>query len=103
MKIESGSGRQNEPVRLAEAIRRLLRSYRLESQFDEARLVDSWAALVGKPVARRTRKVYVKNQILFVEMESAALKQDMSLHKEKLMDLIRAQFGETAIREIRIL
>ncbi len=103
MRIEGESGRSGQPVRLADAIRQLLQSYRIESRFDEARLVEAWENLVGKPIARRTRKVYVRNKVLFVEMESAALRQDMNLHRQKLMELIRSQFGESAIREIRII
>ena len=42
---------------IGEAIRNLLNSYNLTNRFDETNIVTSWERLVGKPIARRTKKV----------------------------------------------
>jgi predicted nucleic acid-binding Zn ribbon protein len=80
-------------VRLGDAIQELLKTYRIKSKFDEANLVQSWERLVGKPVAKRTKKVYVRNKVLFVELDSAAMKQDLNLHKAQILELFTREFG----------
>lgn len=73
----SGKKGNAEFQTVGEAIRSLLNSYRLESKFDEAALVSSWERLVGAPIAKRTKKVFIKDHTLFVEFKSA-------LHEKRL-------------------
>ncbi len=88
---------------IKEAIRDLLNSYHLESKFDEAQVVTSWERLVGGPIARRTRKVYIKNKVLYVEFKTAAMKNDFLLHKSKVLEVFQKEFGQQVIRDIIIL
>ena len=91
------------PVHIGEAIGDLLNSFHLKSKFDEASLIGSWERLVGKPVAKRTKKVYIKDRVLFVYLESASMKQDLNLHKAQILDIFHKEFGKDAIREIIIM
>ena len=51
---------KNDFQSVGQAIRDMLNSYRLTHKFDEAKLIDSWERLVGKPIAKRTKKIYIK-------------------------------------------
>ena len=88
---------------LGQAIRQLLNSYQLTTKFDEAHLLNSWEKLVGKPIAKRTKKVFIKNKVLFVEFDSSSMKHDFVLHKTKVLDLLRKEFGDQIITEIIIM
>jgi predicted nucleic acid-binding Zn ribbon protein len=90
-----------QPV--AEAIRQLLNSYQLTSKFDEASLINSWERLVGKPIAKRTKKVYIRNKVLFVEFDSSSMKHDFVIHKTKVLDLLKKEFGDQVVTEIIIM
>ena len=88
---------------LGEAIRQLLNSYQLTSKFDEANLINSWERIVGTPISKRTKKVYIRNKVLFVEFDSSSMKHDFVLHKNKVLDLLRKEFGDNIINEIVIM
>ena len=88
---------------VGDAIQELLRSYHLKSKFDEASLVASWERLVGRSVAKRTKKVSVRNKVLFVELDSPAMKNDLNLHKKQIVDLFQKEFGPDVIKEIVIM
>jgi predicted nucleic acid-binding Zn ribbon protein len=88
---------------IGEAIQELLRSYRLKSKFDETTLVSSWERLVGKPIAKRTKKVSVRNKVLFVELDSPAMKNDLNFHKSQIIALLEKEFGKDIIKEIIIM
>lgn len=92
-----------ETVHIGQAISNLLSSYHLKSKFDEASLVGSWERLVGKPIAKRTKKVYIRNKVLFVHLESASMKQDISLHKAQILEIFHREFGKDVINEIVIM
>ena len=88
---------------VGEAIRGLLNSYRLESKFDEANLLNSWERLVGVPIAKRTKKVFIKDKILFVEFKSPSMKHDFLLHKSKVLEVFQKEFGKHVVQDIVIL
>jgi len=88
---------------IGDAIQELLRSYRLKSKFDETTLVTSWERLVGKPIAKRTKKVSVRNKVLFVELDSPAMKSDLNFHKTQILALFEKEFGKDLIKEIIIM
>jgi predicted nucleic acid-binding Zn ribbon protein len=82
------------------AIRDLLNSYHLTSKFDETQLITSWERIAGKPIARRTKKIYIRNSVLFVELDSAAMKHDFAMHKEQVLELFKKEFGSGIITDI---
>lgn len=88
---------------MGQAIRELLNSYRLTNKFDEANLINSWERLAGKPIARRTKKIYIRNKVLFVELDSPSMKHDFSMHKGQILDLFRKEFGDGVISDIIVM
>lgn len=88
---------------MGQAIRELLNTYRLTMKFDEASLIASWERLAGKPIARRTKKVYIRNKVLFVELDSPSMKHDFSLHKGQVLELFKKEFGAGIITDIIVM
>lgn len=95
-----GRGKKEEFQSLGSAIRDLLNSYNISGKFDEANLLGSWERLVGKPIAKRTKKLYIRNKVLFVEFDSPSMRHDFALHKTQILDMFRKEFGEGVITEI---
>src|SRR5215204_2844787 len=94
------SNKKNEFQSVGQAIRDLLNSYRLSSKYDEANIIECWERLVGKPIANRTKKIYIRNKVLFVEFDSPTMRHDFSLHKTEVLDVFRKEFGDGVITEI---
>ena len=94
------SSKKNEFQSVGQAIRDLLNSYRLTSKYDEANIIDSWERLVGKPIASRTKKIFIKNKVLFVEFDSPTMRHDFTLHKSEVLEVFRKEFGDGVITEI---
>ena len=94
---------KNEIQSIGQAIRGLLNTYRLSSKFDEAQVIGSWERLAGKPIAKRTKKVFIRNTVLFVELDSPSMKHDFSLHKGQVLDLFKKEFGAGVITDIIVM
>jgi hypothetical protein len=93
----------NEFQTIGDAVRQMLGTFRIESKFDEATLVTSWERLVGGPIAKRTKKVYIKDKILFVEFKSPSMKNDFLLHKAHVLEVFQKEFGHGVVKDIIIL
>lgn len=85
---------------IGQAIQQLLNSYQLKSKFDETNLVSSWERLVGKSIAKRTKKVFIRNKVLFIELNSPAMKHDLNLHKSHILEIFHKEFGKDVVNEI---
>lgn len=92
--------KQGNAQHVSEAIKELLKQYHIEQKFDEASMVTSWERLVGQAIAKRTRKVFVRNHVLFVELTSPSLKNDLSYSKNHILELFQKEFGKDSIKEI---
>jgi len=92
--------KEGEAVHVGAAIRQLLNSYHIASKFDEANLITSWERLVGKPIAKRTKKVFVRNKVLFVELDSPSMKHELNLHKSHILDIFKKEFGNEVVTDI---
>jgi predicted nucleic acid-binding Zn ribbon protein len=92
--------KKDSTLHISQAIQDLLKAQHLKPRFDEASVVVSWERIVGKSIARRTRKIYIRNKVLFVELHSPSLKHDLGYHKAHMLELFRKEFGEDVVSEI---
>jgi len=95
--------RKSNEITLKEAIEALLISYKLSDKLDETRLIASWVKVVGKLIVRHTDELYVKNRILYVKLDSAALRNELAMAKSKLVISINRTTGKDVIEDIRFL
>lgn len=91
---------KSDAIHISQAIQELLKTQHLKPKFDEASVVVSWERLVGKSIARRTRRLYIRDKVLFVELLSPSLKQDLGYHKTQMLEVLRKEFGESVVSEI---
>ncbi len=87
-------------VHISKAIQDLLKTQHLKPKFDEANVVVSWERIVGKSIARRTRRIYIRDKVLFVELQSPSLKHDLSYSKSQILEKLSKEFGDGVVREI---
>ncbi len=97
------TGRKSEATPFKQALNNLFKQYRLAGKFREKRLVHSWERLMGKPIAARTSNIYIKDKILFVHLTSAPLKNELTLSKIKILDILEKEFGAGIVDDIRFL
>lgn len=88
---------------VGEALQDLLHTYRIKDRFDEKSVLASWERLVGKPIAKRTKKLWLRNSVLFVEFDSPTIKSDFSFHKTKVIEVFQKEFGKESVKEIVIM
>lgn len=85
---------------LKEAIDQMFSKYKLETKYNESYLTAHWEQLMGKSIASRTTQVYVKNRTLFLQIESAPLRNELARAKHKIIELINREVAENLIEEV---
>ena len=85
---------------LRDVLQEILKSYRLEDHLDETSLIESWEKVTGKMISAHTSNLFISNKVLYVTVDSAALRQELLYRKEKLLDLLNKPAGKEVIRDI---
>ena len=95
------SRKENEE-NLGDVITRLLKAYGLEEGYYAAAIVTHWENLMGPAVARRTQSIKIQKGVLIVKIESAALRQELSYSKDKIMSTINKELGLRIIKSVEL-
>ena len=92
--------RKKQSITAGDAIKELLKTYRLQGKFSQTEVKASWEQLMGKTIASRTTNLFFKRDVLFVELSSSALKSELNMNKSKVLHLLQEKFGKSVVAEI---
>lgn len=85
---------------LKEVIEELLNTYSIKKKVDQTKVLQSWRKVCGATIDKHTEKIYIKNNILFVKVDSAALKSELFYAKSKLIKYLNKEAKEEVIVDI---
>ena len=92
--------KRNNAEPIGKLIQQFLRQESLESPLNEQRLLDAWPQILGPAIASYTKELYIRNQILYVYLTSAALRQELMMGRELLVRNLNQKVGATVITNI---
>lgn len=92
--------RRSKTISLAEAMKDYIREMNLEGKLLEVNLINSWEEVVGKAISSRTGKVYVKDQVLYVHLNSSVVRNELLMLKEALKEKLNERAGKEVIKDI---
>lgn len=85
---------------LKDVINSMFKTYKLDDKLAERQLVGSWEKVMGKMIAKHTLDIYIKHQQLFIKLDSAALRNELSLAKSKIVKMMNDEVGKVVINEV---
>ena len=94
--------RKSNTQTIASIIKDFLKEAQIEGKLKEVQVVNSWEELVGKAIAHRTNRIYIKNGKLYLHMNSSIVKNELMMHREGIIERINTNAGEEIIKEIVI-
>jgi predicted nucleic acid-binding Zn ribbon protein len=85
---------------LGSAIKEFLQAYRLEEKFNQTKLIHSWEKVVGKMVANHTKDLHIRNKVLFVKIDSAALRNELNYSRETIIKSLNEEVHADVIEDV---
>jgi predicted nucleic acid-binding Zn ribbon protein len=92
--------RRSKTISLAEAMQDYIREMNLGDKLREVGVVESWESVVGRAIASRTTRIYIKDGILFVYLKSSIVRNELMMLREALREKLNNQAGTELIKEI---
>ncbi len=94
---------QHSVQKIGSLLNDYLRESGLEKPLLEHRVVEKWPDVMGPMVARLTRKVELKNGVLYVHISSAALKAQLFECRRELVIKLNESVGGNVVDDVRLL
>lgn len=92
--------RNDNNQKLGDAIKEMLKLYRLDEKIDEHLLIRSWEKAVGPMIARHTTDIYISNKKLVVTIDSATIRQELLYERSKIIKDLNAMVGSQVADEL---
>lgn len=74
----------------------------LKVKLAEHKAVEGWREVLGEGVSYYTKKVYLKRDVLHVQLTSAVLRAELLMNKDALIEKLNNYAGVPVVRDIMI-
>ena len=91
---------RRKTVHISEVIQELLKKNNMKSRLDETTITQKWEEVIGKTMAKYTRKVYVSKGILYVEVTSSVARNELVMNRSLLIERLNQTTGSETITDI---
>lgn len=92
--------RFNKMVSLKSELDNFMTYIGLDSRMQELKILNVWSECVGEAIARYSTPVEIKKNKLFVSVENAAWRYELSLKKIEIIDNLNRSFKKKLIKDI---
>jgi len=72
----------------------------LRKKFQEQEILLSFKEIMGPFLMKKVKKSYVKNQKLYLQLSSAAFKQELILQKTVLLGQLNSKIGSIYLKDL---
>lgn len=74
--------------------------YRFRERKAENLLSDLWRDIMGESIARQTKNISLNRGVLRITLFSAAVKQELHFHRNRIIQTLNHRIGKNVIKEI---
>jgi hypothetical protein len=92
--------RRSKTISLAEAVNDYIREMNIGDKLSEAGVINSWEEIVGRAISSRTTKIYIKDHVLYVHLNSSVVRNELLMLREALREKLNQHAGAEVIKEI---
>jgi hypothetical protein len=92
--------RRSKTISIAEAINDYIREMNLGGKLNEVTVINSWDDIVGKAISSRTTKIFIRDHILYVHLNSSVVRNELLMLRETLKEQLNKKAGSEVIKEI---
>ncbi|RMG85205.1 MAG: DUF721 domain-containing protein [Bacteroidetes bacterium] len=87
---------------LKDVLREMLDQYKYKGKLYQANIRQFWRENMGTSINTYTKEIKLRGRKVYITIESAALRQELSYGREKLKNVFNRILGEPYIEEVII-
>lgn len=92
--------RRSKTISLAEAVNDYIKEMNIGGKLSEVTIISSWEEIVGKAISSRTTKIFIKDHVLYVHLNSSVVRNELLMLREVLKEKLNSKAGSEVIKDI---
>ncbi len=94
--------RYNNTQSIQAILEQIIDSPALSKGIRETRAVQAWNKVLGPTVANITKQIYIRGGVLYVSLHSSVIRNDLMMHKDKIIHSLNTEAGGRVVYDIVI-
>ena len=92
--------RQSKSEKLGDIVNQILRLNGLETPLNKHRIIEVWKNNIGRSFERYTENIFIKNQTLYIKLNSSVVRNELSMHAKVLANKLNNEVNAQVITNI---
>jgi len=92
--------RRSKTISLAEAVNDYIKEMHLDVKLNEVSVINSWEETVGRAISSRTTKIFIRDHVLYVHLNSSVVRNELLMLREALKEKLNQKAGSEVIKDI---
>ena len=93
--------KRKHAIIIGDLVRQYLRDEGLETPLNQHRLISSWGEVMGNGILTYTGELFIKNQTLWVKINSSVLRQELSVGRAQIIRRLNEHVGAQVITDLK--
>ena len=89
--------RLNSENTIGDVLKQIIQVNKLQPGIDQIAVKDAWMNMMGNGVNSYTRNITLKGNILYVELTSSVLREELNYGKEKILKMINEELKRDVV------
>lgn len=86
---------------MGDLLRQAIEENRNTFRFDEISAINAWPRIVGKNIASRTLRPYIRGGEMTIRVPEAPLRHELNMMRSTLAAAINAEIGKEIVKELK--
>lgn len=92
--------RQNDFQSMQDLMKTVIQENNLTRGMQQILVTEAWAKIMGKGVVSYTSGLNLRGNVLYIQLKSAVLREELSYGKDKIIKMLNEELGENLISKI---
>lgn len=87
-------------MKLSDLLKSFVDENKLNKGLNEVKVRDVWNNQMGPAIEKYTTQIKLKNDVLYVQLSSSVLREELSYGREKIIRIMNEEMGEEIIQKL---
>ena len=92
--------RHNEHLKISDVLKEFIETNQLQKGLDKVNVREAWEDMMGNGVNHYTTAIKLERDILYVQLSSSVLREELSYGKEKIINMLNEALGREIIKNL---
>lgn len=94
--------RLNDQNTVGDVLKHIIEVNKLQTGLNQIDVREAWKNLMGNGVNHYTQNVILKGSVLYVELSSSVLREELSHGKSKIITMINEELRRDVVRDVML-